>query len=130
MILPNVYIISVAKIKRGINMKKVKNKNNIKMFYELELNNNRICILDSNKDYFNDLSLDYNEKVKDEETAIRKMLEETDLQSMCGFFNARKYDNLQELCKYEEFDTELDAINNPNINKFIINNKAYYTIID
>lgn len=81
-------------------MQKVNNINKIKMFYELELNNNRICILDSNKNYFDDLALDYDGNVIEEEKAIREMLEKTDIEEMCNFFGTHKIINKEERKKY------------------------------
>lgn len=70
-------------------VKRVNNTNGIKLFYEIELDNNRVCILDSNKNYFDDLTLDYEDTQKDIEF-IQKVLEQTTLEEMCNFFGTHK----------------------------------------
>ena len=70
-------------------IKKVNNINGIKLFYEIEKENNRVCILDSNKNYFDYLSLDYEDTEKDIEF-IRKVLEQTTIEEMCAFFGTHK----------------------------------------
>lgn len=80
-------------------IKKVNNANGIKLFYEIEKENNRLCILDSNKEYFNDLTLDYEDTKKDIEF-IQKTLEQTTLEEMCAFFGTHKIIPAKEKSNY------------------------------
>ena len=104
-------------------MNKVKNKHGIKMYWEFAIDINKINILDSKKNYFNDLYYETNtlEELKD----IIDILENTTLESMCEFFNAKLYNTLEELRKGEENDSI--QLNNEYLNIFNIENKKYYT---
>lgn len=80
-------------------IKQVNNANGIKLFYEIEKENNRVCILDSNKKYFDDISLVYEDTEKDIEF-IRKVLEQTTLEEMCVFFGTHKIIPSKEKTNY------------------------------
>lgn len=109
-------------------MEKINNKNGIKMFYELDGTDAKVCILDSNGKYFNDLYYDSyrNNDSEEDIQAILHTLEETTLENMCNFFGARKYKSLEEMAKME--DLELDGLeSNDYTNIFNVNGTTFYT---
>ena len=88
------------------------NKNGIKMYYEFATDINKINILDSNGNYFNDLYIDDDEDVD----AIIKMLEETNLEEMANFFGATVYTTKSDL---EDIGTDY-------INIFRVKGKVFF----
>lgn len=105
-------------------MKQINNENGIKMFYEIWNEPMRVAIYDSDKQYFNDLLIEISYAEQDTKDII-KMLEQTDLQEMVDFFNARIYETLEELA--QDNYLEIDEINsNEYINRFEINGKSKY----
>ena len=109
-------------------MKRVKNKNGIVMYWELAKDTNKVNILDSRKTYFNDLYYECEDSEQDIKDIV-EMLENTDLQNMCNFFNVRRYDTTEELIHYEDlYDCdENTVIDNDYLNVFIVNNSVQYT---
>lgn len=110
-------------------MEKINNKNGIKMFYERANDIDKINILDSNGNYFNDIYFDIYEDDKGAEDiqAILHTLEETTLENMCNFFGARKYSSIEELEKIEEVENLEYKEFNEYLNEFNVNDKTYYT---
>lgn len=106
-------------------MRKINNKNGIKMFCEIWNEPLKVVIYDSNKKYFNDLLIEPDYAEEDTEDII-KMLEQTNLQEMTNFFNAQSYKSLNELAQ-DNYITIEETANNEYINKFEINEKAQYT---
>ena len=108
-------------------MEKINNKNGITMFWTKANDVNKINILDSNGDYFNDLFFDVYEDDDGAEDieAIINTLKNTTLEDMCNFFNANYYETLEELKQ----DIGIDEPNDY-INTFIVNGKTYYTCTD
>lgn len=105
-------------------MRKINNENGIKMFYEIWNEPMRVAIYDSDEKYFNDLLIEISHAEQDAKDII-KMLEQTDLQEMVDFFNARIYETLEELA--QDNYLEIDEINsNEYINRFEINGKSKY----
>ena len=109
-------------------MEKVNNKNGIEMYWEKAGDVDKINILDSNKNYFNDLYFDVYEDDNGEEDigAILHTLEETTLENMCNFFGARKYNSLEEMADKEDLQTE-NLENNDYTNVFNVKDKTFYT---
>lgn len=98
---------------------KVSNINGIELYYEIATDVNKLNILDSNKNYFNDLYLETDDIDIDIKTIV-KTLEETDLQSMCAFFGTHTIITKEETKNYgEEY-----------INEFRIGDKTYYVLFD
>ena len=111
-------------------MKRVKNKNGIVMYWEIDGTDTKICILDSRKKYFNDIFYEmYNDSGEEDINAIIHTLEETNLQEMCNFFGVSRYDTAEELIHYEDlYDyDENTVIDNDYVNVFIVNNSVQYT---
>lgn len=107
--------------------KLIKNKNKIKFYYEIDNSTNKINILDSNKNYFNDLYLDFYD-IKQDIKNILDMLKETSLISLCNFFGARKYGTIEKLIKDEELEeTKKSVLKNEYLNIFKVGKKFYYT---
>lgn len=104
----------------------IKNKNNIKFYYEIDETTNKVNILDSRECYFNDLYFDPHDN--EDIPSIINMLEQTDLEEMCRFFNANVYDSWKDLIEQEELEEDEESIlDNIYINLFIVGNKIYYT---
>nr|DAK86237.1 MAG TPA: hypothetical protein [Caudoviricetes sp.] len=112
-------------------MERVNNKNGIEMYWEKASDVNKINILDSNRNYFNDQYFDEyeNDNGAEDIGAIVHTLEETTLEEMCNYFNARKYNSLKELIDKEElYDTnETEILNNDYLNVFNVNGTTFYT---
>lgn len=109
-------------------MEKINNKNGIEMYWERAGDVDKINILDSNKNYFNDLYFDVYEDDSGEEDigVILHTLEETTLENMCNFFGARKYNSIEEMADKEDLQTE-NLENNDYTNIFKVNDKTVYT---
>ena len=109
-------------------MKRVKNKTGIVMYWELAKDTNKVNILDSRKNYFNDLYYECEDSEQDIKDIV-EMLENTDLQNMCDFFWVSRYDTVEELIHYEDlYDyDENTVIDNDYVNVFIVNNSVQYT---
>jgi hypothetical protein len=104
----------------------INNKYNIKFYYEIDETTNKVNILDSSENYFNDMYYDADDK--DDIKAIINMLEKTDLEEMCNFFNANVYASAKELIEKEELnETEESVLDNDYVNRFIVGEKTYYT---
>lgn len=109
-------------------MEKINNKNGIEMFWERASDINKIIILDSNGNYFNDMYFDIYEDDNGAEDigAILHTLEETTLENMCNFFGVREYETLEEMAEME--DLELDGLeSNDYTNIFNVNGTTFYT---
>lgn len=105
----------------------IKNKNKIKFYYQIDNSTNKINILDSNKNYFNDLYLDYHDVIQDIKNIVN-MLKKTSLTSLCNFFNVRKYGTLEKLIKDEKLEeTKKSVLKNEYLNIFKVGRKIYYT---
>lgn len=112
-------------------MKKVNNKNGLKMYWERANDINKINIFDSNGNYFNDLYFDTyeNDNGTEDIGAIIHTLEETTLENMCNFFGATLYESTKELLEREhinDFD-ENTIQENEYVNTFKIKDKTFYT---
>lgn len=106
-------------------MRKINNENGIKMFYEIWNEPMRVAIYDSDKKYFNDLLIEISYAEQDTKDII-KMLEQTNLQEMIDFFNAKTYATLNELARDNYLGSE-ETKDNDYINRFEINGKSKYT---
>ena len=109
-------------------MEKINNKNGIEMFYELDGTDTKVCILDSNGNYFNDMYFEIYEDDNGAEDigAILHTLEETTLEEMCNFFNANHYGSLNELAEEENLCLA-ELKNNEYLNMFNVNGTTFYT---
>lgn len=105
-------------------MKKINNRNGIDFYWGLSIDANRVIIYDSNKKYFDDLYYETDDNDEDLNSII-STLEETTLQEMCAFFNATLYEEKKELLK-ELSDYNIND-EDDYINKFIVNDKEFYT---
>ena len=108
-------------------MQKVNNKNGIKMYYEINEDWNRLEIYDSNQNYFNDLTLE-EEDFDTDYKKLKEMLENTNLKSMCAFFNHKLYNKIEKLAKEQDLDyKEIDPLQNEYVNVFNVGDKTFYT---
>ena len=109
-------------------MERINNKNGIEMYWEKAEDADKINILDSNMNYFNDLYFDIYENDNGEEdiASILHTLEETTLENMCNFFGARKYNSIEEMADKEDLVNE-NLENNDYTNIFKVNDKTFYT---
>lgn len=84
---------------------KVNNKCGIEFYYEIEQQgkeqsaDDRLIILDSNKQYFNDFLLQEDDR-EQEIKAIVDILEATTLEEMCYYYDYQIFDNLEKLSQY------------------------------
>ena len=100
---------------------KVNNKHDIDFYWTLSGDINKVDILDSNGNYFDDLYYDDEEDIKH----IIETLENTSLEEMCNFFAMKTiYNSLEEL-QYDLQDPEITE-DNDYLNIFKVNDKKYY----
>lgn len=101
-------------------------KDNIKLYYEIDETINKVNILDSSENYFNDMYFDpyYNEDIQD----ILNMITESELKDMCSFFGVNIYTSAKELIEKEELEeTEESLLDNEYCNRFESEKQIYYT---
>lgn len=109
-------------------MKRINNKNGIKMFWERANDIDKINIFDSNGNYFNDLYLNVykddngNENIDE----VLRMFEDTTLENMCNFFNASRYKSLEDLAGKENLCLA-ELKDNEYLNIFNVSGKIFYT---
>lgn len=107
----------------------INNEHGIEMYYERDTFADKINILDSNGNYFDDLLLDHYTPEEDDTQAIVDMLSRTTLEEMVNFFACKKlYNSLDELT-YDLQDPEITE-NNEYVNIFKVNDKKYYVWSD
>lgn len=110
-------------------MNKINNEHGIEMYYERDTFVDKLNILDSNGNYFDDLLLDLYTPEEDDIQAIVETLTHTTLAELVNFFACKKlYNSLEEL-RYDLQDPEITAVND-HINIFKVNNKIYYVWSD
>lgn len=102
-------------------MIKINNKN-VLLFCEKAKDINKINILDSDKNYFNDL---YYEDTKDIARIIR-ILQNISFDGLVTYFNVQGYDSIKELAE-ENILTAEECTDNDYINRFEVNGKSRYT---
>lgn len=109
-------------------MKEIKNKNGIKMSYYIDNDVNKVVILDSNGNYFEDMYYDTydNDNGREDIMAIVNVLEQTTLDEMCSFYGFKIYKSLQDLAEKEDL-TLKEIKDNEYVNEFIVNGTKYYT---
>lgn len=101
----------------------VDNKHGIEFYYEFSTEVEKMYILDSNGNYFDDLMVDLDDK-EDKQSCV-EMLENTTLEEMVNFFACKKlYNSLEEL-QYDQQDNEITE-DNEYVNIFKVNDKKYY----
>lgn len=103
----------------------INNEHGIEMYYERDTFVDKINILDSNGNYFDDLLLDLYTPEEYDIQAIVDTLSHTTLVELVNFFACKKlYNSLEEL-RYDLQDNEITAVND-HINIFKVNDKIYY----
>lgn len=106
-------------------MYKINNEHGIEMYYEIDTFVDKLNILDSNGNYFDDLLLDLYTPEEDDTQAIVDILTHTTLTELCNFFACKKlYNSLEEL----QYDLQAPEITEDNeyVNIFKVNDKKYY----
>ena len=116
---------------------KIDNKNGIDFYYyikqhESEENaDDRLFILDSNKQYFNDFLL--KEDNRDVEIkSILDVLEKTTLKEMCYIYDYQLFNNFNKLSKfaYGEILTREEIFDTGYVNTFYVNGQLFYALKD
>lgn len=107
-------------------MNKIDNKHGIEFYYEFSTEEEKMYVLDTNGNYFDDLLVDLDDK--EDKQALINMLENTKFENMCLFFNKTIYNSLEEL-QYDLQDPEITE-NNDYVNIFKVNDKKYYVWSD
>ena len=114
---------------------KVNNKNGIDFYYEIEQfgkeqsYDDRLIILDSKKQYFNDFLLQEDDR-EEEIKGIVKTLEETDLKEMCYVYDYQIFDSLTKLSQYAygKILTRDEIFDAGYTNVFRVNGKTLFTL--
>lgn len=114
---------------------KVNNKNGIDFYYEIEQFgkeqscDDRLVILDSKKQYFNDFLLQEDDR-EEEIKGIVKTLEETDLKEMCYVYDYQIFDSLTKLSQYAygEILTRDEIFDAGYTNVFKVNGEYFFTL--
>lgn len=114
---------------------KVNNKCGIEFYYEIEQQytqpgaDDRLVILDSNKQYFNDFLLQEDDR-EEEIKGIVKTLEETDLKEMCYVYDYQIFDSLTKLSQYAygEILTRDEIFDAGYTNVFRVNGKTLFAL--
>lgn len=110
-------------------MNKINNEHGIEMYYEIDTFVDKLNILDSNGNYFDDLLLDLYTPEEDDTKAIVETLTHTTLEEMVNFFACKKlYNSLEEL-QYDLQDPEITE-DNEWVNIFKVKDKKYYVWSD
>lgn len=115
----------------------ISNKYGLILFYKIEQlgedkdPNDRFLILDSNREYFNDLMF-LEEDREEEITELLKFVENSTLQEMCYIYDYKIYNTweeclINEYSKYEDMKTEEDLLATGYVNKIADRyGKKYY----
>ena len=106
-------------------MEKINNEHGIEMYYEIDTFVDKLNILDSNGNYFDDLLLDLYTPEEYDIQAIVDTLTRTTLAELVNFFACKTlYNSLEEL-QYDLQDPEITE-DNDYVNIFKVNDKKYY----
>ena len=119
-------------------MEKVNNKNGLDFYYEIEdlehgFTYERLVILDSNKNYFNDFVLDEPDR-QEEIESILNILENTTIEEMCCYYDYQMFDSIEKLKDYMEYKTEdtwwadEELLQNEYVNIIKDNQNIYYCL--
>lgn len=114
---------------------KIDNKNGIDFYYYIEQHkaeqsaDDRLLILDSNKQYFNDFLLQEDDR-KEEIKAILDTLEATTLKEMCYIYGYQIFDSLTKLSQYAygKILTRDEIIDAGYTNVFRVNGKTLFAL--
>ena len=114
---------------------KINNKCGIEFYYEIEQQDNeqsandRLVILDSNKQYFNDFLLQEDDR-EEEIKALLDVLEATTLQEMCYHYDYQIFSNLTQLSQfaYGKVLTKDEIFEAGYTNVFNVNGKTFFAL--
>lgn len=105
---------------------KINNKNGIELYYYVAEDVDKVVILDTNKNYFEDIYIETSYYEEDKNSII-KMLEETTLEDMADYYGFKMYASKDELIKDQELDCTCEELtSNEYCNIFKVNNETYY----
>lgn len=114
---------------------KVNNKCGIEFYYEIEQQgkeqsaDDRLIILDSDKQYFNDFLLQEDDR-EAEIKGILMTLEKTDLENMCLYYDYQIFSSLTQLSQYAygEILTKDELFDTGYVNVFRVNGKTLFAL--